>query len=281
MASNIAPTIPREQSQISCSPSNGPRLRRADWNIILAALWGPTLYVSAHSDDAAIEMGFSLLAGILPEPLFLVTVFSRSTHTVIQHSLAARQVEAVRLREDRRFCRQVGARFIAMRLRDWLPRHRIDAWRRLAVGQIVRRLDALVNRHGIRFLVVPFPSGSAHHHHEVVRDAALELAARRTGLSVLLTNDLPYSVNDPTRPLFAAGQRYEPVVVEFGPDGLSAKLATILAYESQCRPHYLTSVAIPCGPCRYSETLWVPQNIGRAFRKRVKQLACCPGSHVP
>jgi LmbE family N-acetylglucosaminyl deacetylase len=77
-----------------------------------------TLLISSHPDDVALSVGGSIAKGFFPEPLLLVTVFSRGGTAIHYGGARKAGIDSMRAEEDMEFATAIGARLLQFGLAD-------------------------------------------------------------------------------------------------------------------------------------------------------------------
>lgn len=210
-----------------------------------------TLFVSPHSDDISICAGHIIATRALPEPLHLVTVFSRSDWVEPSWSLnlGHQWVTEIRLAEDYRFCQQVGAVFHSLDFEDCAIRYgsalfdpKIELEMDLC-NQILDQLRLLCRRVACQSIAVQFPFGDGQHLDHRLTFHAVAALSVMDGLDCIYFDDLPYSripVNVPVRDIF--GRLLQQVRLDLSPQDLARKIQLMNIYESQMCEYYFDSI---------------------------------------
>jgi len=223
-----------------------------------------TGFVSVHADDVAFACVGLIRRRVLPEPYYLVTVFTVSQHHADPDlsGMPAKEVAKIRESEDREFARQLGLTYCGLGLRDEPDRLLSNAGAFQTTLEAVRaRLRGVIDEVGCEAVVSPWPYGRRQHvHHRLVHQACSSAFVGSADVDLFLVDDQPYS-RRPTTRTWLDDRCYEPFVVHLCPDEVRAKLEAIAVYRSQIRAEYVYFVQqpLPEDPTgQPSETIWVP-----------------------
>lgn len=206
-----------------------------------------TLLIAPHPDDAAFSLGGSIAAGILPQPLTLLTVFGRSTHAVTAANGDPERVTALRQAEETAYAQSRGLDLV------WLGWS--DAALRDPAAPLLVQTSALpsspdfgairdcVATRDPALVLAPLGLGGHVDHLHLQRGAA----SFADGRPLAYYEDLPYAGRIGkvakqawARQLDAQLQRCE---LAFSATATAAKLADIAAYPSQLTPGLMRLLA--------------------------------------
>jgi LmbE family N-acetylglucosaminyl deacetylase len=166
----------------------------------------PLVVVSPHFDDA----GLSCVSLFAQNPgAVLLTVFGNGPEVVdpipswdaASGFVAGDDVIGVRASEDKDACDVMGA--VQMRLEHWDSQYRSSRYRYSGPTKARDLVDAIANSiddafngsgpaHGVMSWALPLAAG--HSDHELATMATLQWARRRSGVELMVYDDLPYSV---------------------------------------------------------------------------------------
>ena len=214
-----------------------------------------SLVLQPHRDDAVMNAAILLLAGMIPLPAAIVSVFSRSSHLVRPlPARSIREVSEIRKREDVLAWRGFpGVHLVdGMGFLD-LPDRGPSSDGAFLTFQVERAIQRLVVELGITFLVVQYAARpDAHPDHQVVFRAAVRAVSELPNVSLLLTQDAPYSVMAPGHAeLLDLG--YRRVHLPLSARALGRKHRAMDDYVSQMRPGF--HAFVDRNPW---EALWLP-----------------------
>lgn len=227
-----------------------------------------SLLVSPHSDDISMSSAHIVKRGLLPEPLHLVTVFSSSFHLVDSILPSDKtMIPKIRMEEDIRFCRVIGATYHALGFCDGYDFHQDSIFRQRLINRLEQCLLKLLQQLDCLVVVCPLPkvinAKQPHPHHKAVFQAVTAAITKTTKTFLLFVDDQPYSRISLDEKVTHNNTDYIPLVIDFDSMELSKKIGLMKIYESQMRDIYFDAVkrSAPNGNSqRYSEPLWIPSD---------------------
>jgi LmbE family N-acetylglucosaminyl deacetylase len=189
-------------------------------------------------------------------------------------------VSQIRVEEDTRFCKLIGANLVTLDLRDaslrrppdhpYIPKLTRGNPESLllksdlnALQQLKSLLTRVIKMTRSQIVASKWPYGNYQHlDHWLCYNAAVQVASER-GLKLLFLDDEPYSRRPITEnfkePI--TGIVYQPQVFELDSDTLRLKYKAISVYNSQVSTFLLKNLSRPPqGGSRPSETLWIPKD---------------------
>ena len=237
-----------------------------------------SLLVSPHSDDICMSSAHIINRGLLPEPLHLVTVFSLSFHLAGFTPQPDRSmVPKIRMEEDIRFCRAIGATYHALGFYDSYHWRQGLTFSQGLISRLEHRLLKLIHQLDCLAVVCPFPKGingsQPHTHHEAAFQAVTQASVKVTKTLLLFVDDQPYSRVSLDEKVGYNNTDYIPHVIDFDWRELNKKMGMMKIYKSQMRDVYFDAVRVPAPggkSQRYSESLWVPSDMAATYRNDKK-----------
>ncbi len=159
-----------------------------------------TCFISPHSDDIVMSSFQIIRKKILSKHQTLLTIFGVSEYVDISKREIYKtkdDVTMTRLKEDKRFAKEVGINFDYFKIPDCLLRHRRVFFNETQLNidkklfdDLVRRLTKYIIKSKLNQVVVHYPSGNKRHFdHRLI----VKVAQKIPNIELLYVDDIPYS----------------------------------------------------------------------------------------